>query len=264
MRVRRVALVEDRVPEAQRRSQVGIEIRQAATRDEALVDDRPRRGRRDGDLGKDAAGRPRGGLEPAARDDQAALEGIVGQRPRVIRAPRRTLDDRVGEGRSRVGGRGTKRRDVERHGPPRGDRQAALEERRLHERPGTLLRPAGPWQEQRDDARPRRPRSSPRDQRQQRARERQRDPGAIARHPVGPERATVAEGRQAGQRQRQHALVRPAARVRDEPDATGVVLEAFLVQRGDLPVAGSLVHGLDSREGGKPAAVDGFDCGRLG
>ena len=152
VRVRRVALVEDRVSEAQRGSQVGIEIRQAATRDEALVDDRPRRGRRDGDLGKHAAGRPRGGLEPAARDDQAALEGVVGQRPRVVRATGRALDDRVGEGRSRVGGRGAKRRDVERHGPPRGDRQATLEERRLHERPGTLLRPAGPWQEQRDDA----------------------------------------------------------------------------------------------------------------
>jgi hypothetical protein len=57
--------------------------------------------------------------------------------------------------------------------------------------------------------------------------------------------------------------MRPAARVRDEADATGVMLEAFLVQRGDLPVTGSLVHGLDSGEGGKPAAVDGFDCGRL-
>ena len=69
----------------------------------------------------------------------------------------------------------------------------------------------------------------PRDQPHQRAGERQRDPCTIARHPVRSERATVAEGRQPGQRQRQHSLVRPAARVRDEPDAAGIVLEAFLV-----------------------------------
>ena len=108
MRVRRVALVEDRVAEAQRRSQVGIEIRQAATRDEALVDDRPRRGRRDGDLGKDAAGRPRGGLEPAG----ARRPGGARRHRRTAAAgrPRHVTDARRSRGRRPVASRRPSRR----------------------------------------------------------------------------------------------------------------------------------------------------------
>ena len=48
MRVRRIALVEDRVADRQRRAQVGVEVGKAAPDDQPLVDDRPRRRRRDG------------------------------------------------------------------------------------------------------------------------------------------------------------------------------------------------------------------------
>ena len=74
MRVGGVALVEDRVAELERRAQVGVQIGQPAADDEALVDDRPRRGRRHRQLGEPAAGRAGRGLEAAPGDDQPALE----------------------------------------------------------------------------------------------------------------------------------------------------------------------------------------------
>ena len=67
--------------------------------------------------------------------------------------------------------------------------------------------------------------------------ERQGDPGAVARLAVGAERAAMAERREPGQGQRQDPVARPAARVRDEPDAARVVLEARVVQRGRCAVA---------------------------
>ena len=116
------------------------------------------------------------------------------------------------------------------------DRQAAIARPvsrnvGLDERPGTPLARrgtvAGTARRCRVASRPRRPRRPPRrEQRQQRPIERQRDPGAIARLPVRPERAAVAERGQPGEGQRQDPVARPPAGVRDEPDATGVMLEA--------------------------------------
>ena len=85
--------------------------------------------------------------------------------------------------------------DVERHGPPGGDRQAGLEEGGLHERPRTPLRAAGAWQEERDDPGSRVGRGGrlTGEQRDQRSIERERDAGAIARLPIRPERAAMAE-----------------------------------------------------------------------
>jgi hypothetical protein len=60
-------------------------------------------------------------------------------------------------------------------------------------------------------------------------------------------------------RKREDAIVRPAARVRDEPDAAGIVLEPLVIEREGASVgrvAASLAHGLGSGEGGRPAAVD--------
>ena len=61
--------------------------------------------------------------------------------------------------------------------------------------------------------------------------QRQRDAGAVTRLAIGPERAAVGQRGQTGERQRQDPVARPAAGVRDEPDAARVVLEARVVQR---------------------------------
>ena len=74
------------------------------------------------------------------------------------------------------------------------------------------------------------------EQLQQRSVERQRDPGAVARLAVGAERAAMAERGQPGEGQRQDPVARPAAGVRDEPDAAGVVLEPRVVERASVGV----------------------------
>ena len=155
--VRRVALVEDRVAEAQRRPQVRVEVGQPPADDQALVDDRPGRGGRDGDLGERPAGRARRGLQPAPGDDQAALEGVVGDRPAVIRAARWPRDDRLGEGRSRCRRRRAQGSDVARDGAPGRDRQAGLGEDRLDQGAGPSFGRSSARQEERDDPRAGRP-----------------------------------------------------------------------------------------------------------
>ncbi len=87
MGVRRVALMEDRVTELDGCDEVGIQLGQAPTGDEALVDDRPTRRRRHGEFGHGPAGIPGRRLETTAGDDETALEGVVGDRPRSA-APR--------------------------------------------------------------------------------------------------------------------------------------------------------------------------------
>ena len=56
--------------------------------------------------------------------------------------------------------------------------------------------------------------------------------GTVARGAIGAERPAMAEGGQTGQGQRQDPVARAAARVRDEPDAAGIVLVARVVERG--------------------------------
>ena len=153
-RVRRVALVEDRVGDGQRRPQVRVEVGQPAADDQALVDDGPRRRRRHGDLGERATGSTGGRLEPSPRDDEPPLEGVVGEGPRV----RSERDGRAtiactNAGPRRRRGR-TQRIRVAGHRTPRDDRQPLPGEDVLDQsaRPG-LDRPT-PWQEQRHDARP--------------------------------------------------------------------------------------------------------------
>ena len=208
-----------------------------------------------------AAGRAGRGLEPAPRDDQAPLEGVVGERARVVRrhataeprSPGRTPGrDAAADAPSAATSTGTARQA--------SDRQAGLGEGRLDERPGTRLGGAAARQEQRDDRRPLGGRASPASSSQDEPVERERDPGAVARFAVGPERAAMAQRGQAGQGQRQDPVARSPARVRDEPDAARVVLEARLVQRGDgAAVAGSVAVVVPwpvSGEGDGPAAVD--------
>ena len=95
MGVCRIALVEDRVARLQRLPQIEIERGQPAADDQALVDDRARRRRRHGDLGERPAGGAGGAFETATRDDQAAFEGVVAERARVVSAARGPADDRL-------------------------------------------------------------------------------------------------------------------------------------------------------------------------
>jgi len=74
---------------------------------------------------------------------------------------------------------------------------------------------------------------------QERRVERQGDSGAVARLSVGGECAAVSERRKAGKRERQDpssGRVTAATDVRDEPDATCVVLEARVVERIAQPM----------------------------
>ena len=260
--VRRVALVEDRVRDATRRPQVRVEVGQAATDDEALVDDRPRRSGRDGDArpwrppAARAAVSRRRRATTSRRSKASSLSGRARRRP----GARRPRHDRLGERRpgrrprtlqAQTRSTGTSRQ--------RSDRQPRLGERRLHERPGPPLDGPAAWQEQRHDRPVGRRGRVAREQLEERAVERQRHAGAVARLAVGPERAAVAQRGQPGKGKRQDPVARPAARVRDEPDAARVVLEPRVVQRsGGSALAGCAgrVHGLSLRRWDGAAAVD--------
>ncbi len=262
--VRRVALVEDRVADRQRRPQVRVEVGQPAADDQALVDDRPRGGGRDGQLGQGAARRAGRGLEPPPGDDEPALEGIVGDRAAAARGADGAGHDGMGEGRSRGRRRGAQGGDVDRDGAPGEDGQAGLGEGDLDEGACPCLGDPPAREEERDDPGPGR-RQVAGQQRDERPIERQGDPGAVARLPVRPERAAVAERGQAGQRQRQDPIARAPAGVRHEPDAAGVMLEPPLVERG-AGTAGAIapirVHGRCSGRGWAGRRRRGVDGGR--
>ena len=131
MGVGRVTLVEDGVAERARRLQVRVEVGQSPADDQALVDDRPGRGRRDRDLGEGSAGDPRGRLEAPARDDQPALEGVIANRARIVAAAGRAGHDRLGERRPGRRGRRAERGDVARDRSPGRHRQSGLGEDRF-------------------------------------------------------------------------------------------------------------------------------------
>ena len=65
-------------------------------------------------------------------------------------------------------------------------------------------------------------------------------PGSVARLAVGPECAAVTQGSQPGKGKRQDPVARPAAGVRDEPDAARVMLEPRFVERSGGRGAGGV------------------------
>ena len=266
MRVRRVALVEDRVAERERRPQVRVEVGQPAAdaRGPCRRSSAPTRtgptARRAVPPAARAAVSSRRRATTSRRSKASSVEraGVAG--PRV-----RASHDGLGEGRPRRGGRGPERRDVDRHRSPRGRpagpprrrstrRASRARARRSGHAAGTATRSPG-----------RRGRGVAGDQLEERPIERERDAGAVARLAVGPERPAMTQRAETGQRQRQDAIARPAAGVRDEPDAAGVVLVARVVQRA-AGAAGTealdRVHGWSPEKGTDRPPSRGVDGGR--
>ena len=232
MGVRGVALVEDRVAELDRRAQVRIELGQASAGDEALVDDRAARGRRHRQLGHGTTGGPGRRFQPAAGDDQAALEGVVGQGPGIRRCRgsggRRWPAPRPGA--TRLPQHRALPDPSARAATPRSAAPASANTRVTSVR-AARCGGAATRQEEHHDGRPI-GRQRGVEERQERGVQGQGDARAVARLTVRAERAAVSEGRQPGEGQRQDPRPRPPARIRDEAHATSVVLEARVVQRG--------------------------------
>ncbi len=255
----RVALMEDRVIDGEVGAQVRVQIGQATTRDEALVDDRPAGGRGDRQLRDLSAGRSSGGLGASSGDDQAAVEGVVGDGTRVIGRAGRPYDEGLGEGRPGRGGGGAERRGVRGDLAPAQEPEARLGDRHLDDRPGAGRRGAGSRQEAEED--PGRSGGASgcsggaRDQPKEGPVERQRHAGAIARFAVGPERAAMGQRRQSGERQREHPIARPPAGIRHEPHAARIVFEARVIER----VVGRGGWSVAMSEGQDPVSEDGTD-----
>ena len=237
MRVRRVALVVDGVADRDVGAQVGIEGADPGARDEALVDDRARRRRRDREV--DDAGLERVGFHPPAREQEMAVEAAVAER--AVAPIRRTpgaspaVDARDADPRA-SGSTGTSRWPIERR-PCAASAFSTIARacaaasgsagRNRLTTPGPTLEPG-------------------REEAEQRPLERQEHAGPVARLAVSGERATMAERREAGERERQHAVALVRARRRDEADATRVVLEPRVVQRDSArrrPHGGSTAEG---------------------
>ncbi len=247
--VRRVALVEEGVPDADPRSpQVRVEVREAGARDEALVDDRPARGRRNGD---DVA-QPR------------TLEGGVAERgpPGVERAADERLDERWATGP----GRATERIGVRRDRPPAQDLEPVGRETIADEPAGRSVPGAGtgPRQEELDDGRAILGKPAPgREGLDDRRVERDRHAGAVGRCAVCAERATVGEGGQTAEGEGQDVGKALAAGVGDESDAARVVFERRVVEgrdrvtRGDPIAPGGRGSGRARRTPGSLWRFDG-------
>ena len=228
--IRCVALMEGGKCHAPAGREVWVERRQLVTRDEALVDDRPTRARRNREVGNAVAGGA--AVDPATGQEQAALEGPVRDRPptRGDRTGHEHLEER-GPRRAR---RGPEDRWIGRDDTSPGGHQPNFSEGCLHERHCSGA--AHPWarQEQLEDPGTRsdaRPAAQSRGQmHDQRCVERQGDPGAIGRCTVGPERAAMAQGRQPREGEREHAIPRAPARVGNESDTTRIVLGGRIVE----------------------------------
>jgi hypothetical protein len=63
--------------------------------------------------------------------------------------------------------------------------------------------------------------------------ERQRDSRTVTRFTISPERPTMPEGAQAGEREGQHPVEVPATGIRYEPDPACIVLETGVVEGSD-------------------------------
>ncbi|MEJ7696228.1 MAG: hypothetical protein WKF78_06325 [Candidatus Limnocylindrales bacterium] len=201
MGVGRVALMEHRVVDVERTIEIGVQLRQSTAGHEALVDDRPGRGGRDGQVRcESTAGGPGGDLQASTGDDQAMLEGLVVERPVVTSTgvTGRSRDDGLDDRRARSRGGCPERGGLERDGPPGRDGQPGLREDPFHEGAARTFRHAAARQEEHDDRRPgpgRRHRARPAHRADQRPDDRrvqgQGNPGSVARLPVRPERAAM-------------------------------------------------------------------------
>ena len=227
LRVGRVALVEERVAERDRPGEVRVEGREAAAGDEALVDDRPARHRRDRQLPE--AVRARRGLEPPPGEDEPPLELRIRDRPAgrgIDRDARSTAWATSGRVAAAAAPSATASTGTRRHGCD--DEALGRPAPRATSRP----RPRGPASAPRQERhRDRRSPSGGRRVRQhleQRRLQRQRDPGAVARLAVGPERAAVAERRQPAEREPED----PVAPFRPPASATNPIPHASCSNAG--------------------------------
>jgi hypothetical protein len=257
LRVRRVALVEERVREADWPSEVRVQLGKAATGDEALVNDRATRCRRDRQVVE-----PRGascGLEASAGDDEATFE--IGVRDRTTGGVDRPVDDNVPDVRAGGSRRGPERARIHRHASPRNDAQPLARERLGDDRPGSRRSTAPARQEGNDDSGPLSARAGNNGFQEGRL-QWKRDTRPIARLTIGPERAAMAERRQAAQRKGQHPLEVAATGVRDEPDPARIVFELRVVERSVRRA--SVLRHARLRGGEATARERGDPGGRIG
>ena len=232
--VGRVPLVEHRERHVQRLEEVRLERAEARPRDEALVDERPRRRRRDREA-IEAPG-PRHALGSTPRADERQLEpagrpaGGSGDECLLDRRPRGT----------RLGAQGG---GVRRDGAPARDLQAFEPERLRQDGPACDPSRSGPGQEGRHHPEPVAGGAGRIEEEADRRSEREQDARPVARFTVRREGATVTEGREAGQREREHPPGGPSTGIRDEPDAARVVLEGGVVERRvGRPTMGASAH----------------------
>ena len=141
MRVRRVALVEERVADHERFGQVGVQLGEPRPRDEALVDDGPARRRRDRELGECPAGGARCALHAPARNHEASFECVVADRRAGL--AHRTRHDRLAECGSRCCGRAPEGGGIGRNGRASGGRACPPRRRSVRSARGPRPRPNG-------------------------------------------------------------------------------------------------------------------------
>ena len=247
--VRRIALVEEGVTRCQAGRaglEVGEEPGQSPSGDEALVHDRvPRRG---GDREVGHAPCTRFGLDASAGPEDAEVQIDVGSpacSPGAIRGAIRGHDG-LDEGRLRCGCFPSQRRRVAWNRPPASDGESLGLDRRLDHVPGAFLTRSTAREEQLEDRRSvarsdRRIRADPGPKRRL---ERHGDARAIGRLTVGGERAAMAERGQARQGEGEDSECGPPAGIGDEPDATGIVLVARVVERWILADPSALHRGV--------------------
>jgi hypothetical protein len=139
--------VEQGVRDSHRLGEIREELGEAAAGHEALVDDRPARGGWDRQVVEPrSAGR---GLQAAAPNDEAALEGAVADRTAI--GIDWALDDRLDDIRPCGGRGGPEGARVHGHAPPRGDPEPLVGQRGGDDRPGPRRSPAPSWEEGDDD-----------------------------------------------------------------------------------------------------------------
>ena len=229
MRVGGVALVEHGVRDPDRPgAEVAVEAAELATDEEALVDERAPRERRDVE-GLEPGGHRRGSFGRPPGEEEGAVEAGRAH-------PGRTGDEdvaNVGRGRGRLG---PEHRRLDRHAPPAPDQQPFGRESVVEDSPRGRAGNRIGRQEDRSDGKARgvgRGEAGVGGQeRQHPGGERDGQSRAVAGPRVRGDRAPVGERRQGLERERHHARgPAPApSRLRDEPHAARVVLEPGVVE----------------------------------
>ncbi len=252
-----IPLVEHGERDVDRRGEVREEGAQPVARDEALVDDRPRRRR--GDREPWHAGRAPGGIGTASGAGEGQLEPRVG-------CIGRAWDQRVEDVRQRRRGLPAELSGVDRHGAPDWSGKPLGSERLgddLARVRDPVRAPAGsnpgPLRgcEHGEHARSR-PGPPPWiDHVQQRRGDRQQDAGAVAGGAVRGECAAMPECGEPAERERQDPRPGAPACIGDEPDTAGVVLVARVVERRLRVPAGASLW----RDGGALAHLSGPSSG---